>query len=143
LELRQNKLTGSDFAEIARLYPNLYKLKVGQNPIKDLSIFKPFASAGLKKLELADTDAAKKGNYREELFKMLKDLEVIDGLNKEGDEIDSTLYDEDDEGDELDYEGDDGDFDDEEGDFEDDEDFDEDEEEEDEKPQRGKKQRKD
>jgi acidic leucine-rich nuclear phosphoprotein 32 family protein B len=42
LELRQNKLSGNDFAELVKLYPNLYKLKVGENPIKSLDVFKPF-----------------------------------------------------------------------------------------------------
>jgi hypothetical protein len=81
---------------------------------------------------------------------MIKGLQVLDGQDKEGNEVESTIYDNEDEGDELD-DGDDGkclfnldgEFDDDEGEFEDDEDFDDDdEEEEDEKPQKGKKQRK-
>jgi hypothetical protein len=94
----------------------------------------------LKKIELVDTEAAK-GNYREQLFKLIKGLETVDGKNNQGEEVDSTIYEDEDEGDEFDDDGEDGEFD-EEGDFEDDEDFDDEDEEEDEKPQKGKKQRK-
>jgi hypothetical protein len=54
----------------------------------------------LKKLELSNTDAAGKQNYRELLFKLIKELNTVDNLNKEGDEVDSTIYDE--EGEEFD-----------------------------------------
>jgi hypothetical protein len=40
LEIRQNNLSGSDFEQIKNLYPKLYKLKVGENPIKSLDVFK-------------------------------------------------------------------------------------------------------
>src|SRR5687768_9471135 len=36
LEIRQNKLNGSDFGDLKTLYPKLYKLKVGENPIDNL-----------------------------------------------------------------------------------------------------------
>jgi hypothetical protein len=122
LEIRHNNLNGVDFKELMNLYPQLYKLKVGENPVKSLDVFKPFISyPSLKKLELIDTEVTKKETYRDELFKLLKDVEVIDKMNREGDEIDSTIYDE--EGDEFeedDFEGDE--------DFEDEEDIDDDEE---------------
>jgi hypothetical protein len=148
-------LTGSDFGDLKTLYPNMYKLKAGENPIKSLDVFKPLTGGNLKKLELQGTDAAKKSNYRDELFKTLN-LEVVDGLNKGGDEVDSTIYDEGDEDfDEEDFEGNfpfkftlillnnlDGEFDEEE--FEDEEDYDEDDEDDDEDEEpapKGKKQR--
>ena len=131
LEIRNNHFSGIDFKELMNLYPQLYKLKVGENPVKSLDIFKPFISfTSLKKLELIDTDVTKKDTYRDELFKILKNVEIIDKMNREGDEIDSTIYDE--EGDEFeddDFDGEDDDFeddddieDDDEDDFEDDED---------------------
>jgi len=40
LELRQNKLTGDDFDLIKNLFPKLFKLKVGENPINSLDVFK-------------------------------------------------------------------------------------------------------
>ena len=40
LELRQNHLSGSDLGDLKGLYPHLKKLKVGDNPIKSLDVFK-------------------------------------------------------------------------------------------------------
>ena len=67
LEIRQNKLDGSDFSELKTLYPTLYKLKLGENPIKSidaLKIFKEFPT--LKKLELIGADLTKQDTYRDE-----------------------------------------------------------------------------
>lgn len=144
LEIRQNKLSGADFKELMQLYPNLYKLKVGQNPVKSLDVFKPFtAYASLKKLELLETDVTKKETYRDELFKLLKDVDIIDRMTRDGDEVDSTIYDE--EGDEMeddeDFEGDE-DFEDDDFEDEEDDDFDDDEEEDAPKNKNGKKARK-
>ena len=97
LEIRKNILNGTDFAELKSLYPKLYKLKVGGNPIKSVDVFKIFAAfPNLKKLELLESDVTKKETYRDELFKMLKDVDVIDKMTRSGDEVDSTVYDEED-----------------------------------------------
>lgn len=124
LELRTNQLTGSDFAKLKELYPELYKLKVGENPIKDLNVFKVLSDSVLRKLELTETPASNTKDYRNTLFSMISGLESVDGQTKEGEEASSTLY-EDDEG-ELAESGDEDDF---EG--EDDEEFEEYEDEED------------
>jgi hypothetical protein len=92
LEIRNNNLTGGDFAKLKNLYPNMYKIKVGENPIKSIDVFKPLAETNLRKVELEGTDAAKNKNYRDELFKILNNLVTIDGLNKDGEEVDSTIY---------------------------------------------------
>ena len=42
MEIRQNQLSGADFDKIRTLYPKLYKLKVGENAIKSLDVFKCF-----------------------------------------------------------------------------------------------------
>jgi hypothetical protein len=52
---------------------------------------------------LNTTEAGSRSNYREELFKLIKELNTVDNLNKEGDEVDSTIYDE--EGEEFDDDG--------------------------------------
>ena len=44
MELRQNNLTGEDFSKIKDLYPKLYKLKVGENPINSIDVFKCFVN---------------------------------------------------------------------------------------------------
>ena len=94
----------------------------------------------INKVELQNTDAASKSNYRSELFKMLPNLNTIDNKDKEGNDVESTLYDE--EGDEFDDEDvEDEDFDDDDDlEDEDDEEFDEeDEDEEEEKPKKKRK----
>lgn len=130
MEIRNNKLNGADFAELTSLYPNLYKLKVGANPIKSLDVFKALSKLqSLKKVELQDTEPSQKTNYRQDLFKLLSSLESVDGKDKKGGDVESTINDEDDEYDEEDAEFNDEDFedDDEEEDFEDDDDDDEEE----------------
>ena len=99
LQLRQNKLSGKDLNIIADLYPELYKLKIGENPIESLDVFKALANTQIKKLELTDTAASKTKDYKVTLFKMLKNVEVIDNAREDGEEVSSSVYDED-EGDE-------------------------------------------
>ena len=105
------------------------------------------ANYKIKKINLEGNPLTKKNeNYRKELFQMVPSLESIDGYDKDGNEVESTLYNEEDEeeGDDADYEEgeDDGDYsddvEDEEG--EDNGDDDEDDEEDDEeKPQKKSK----
>jgi hypothetical protein len=138
-------LNGTELADLKNYFPELYKLKVGDNPIKSIDVFKPLASfPQLKKLEVHGADFTNKDTYRDELFKMLKNVEVIDKMDRNGEEIDSTVYDEDDEFDGEDLEGDE-DFEDEdlEGDDDEDEDFDDDSEEEDPKNKSKKKPKRD
>ena len=135
LELRGNKLDGSDFASIITHFPELYKLKVGDNPIKSIDVFKALKDSNLKKIELQGTAVSEKNGYRAELFKIITSLDAVDSESKDGDEVSTTNYDEGDEDelDDEDLEGDD-EFD------EDEDDFDEEEsEEEEEKPKKGKK----
>lgn len=137
LELRGNKLDGSDFKSIHSLFPELYKLKVGDNPIKSIDVFKVLKDSNIKKLELQGTKVAEKDGYRADLFKIISGLETIDNQTKEGDDVSTTNYDEGDE-DELDDEDMEGDEEfDEEDEFDEDDD-DEDADEESEKPKKKK-----
>ena len=97
LELRSNHLNGQDFSKLKELYPELYKLKVGENPIKEVSVFKVLSDTTLEKLELAETPASTTKDYRNVLFSMIPELKSVDGLTKDGNEASSTIY-EDDEG---------------------------------------------
>jgi acidic leucine-rich nuclear phosphoprotein 32 family protein B len=141
LELRDNQLSGSDLGDLKSLYPNLYKLKLGNNQISSLDSLKVLGGfTQLKKLDVAGCKVTNKNTYREELFKVLKNVQVIDKMDRQSDEIDSTVY-EDEEGfediDDGELDEEDEEFDDEEGDF--DEEDEEDEEEEEPRP-KGKKQ---
>ena len=51
LEIRGNKLTGSDFNVIPSLYPQLYKLKLGENPISSLNVLESLSDSSIKKIE--------------------------------------------------------------------------------------------
>merc|ERR1712004_615186 len=149
LEIRQNNLTGKNFEQINDFFPKLYKLKVGENPISSLDAFKSLSNTQIKKIELKNTEASENSSYNNKLFDMIPSLISVDNLDKKGGEVETTLYeDEDEEGefgmseeDEFeDMEQMEGgefeeEFEDEEGEF--DEDFD-DEDEEDEVPKKKK-----
>mmetsp|Transcript_38470 Transcript_38470/g.39900 ORF Transcript_38470/g.39900 Transcript_38470/m.39900 type:complete len:217 (+) Transcript_38470:1-651(+) len=116
LEIRQNNLDGSDFEQLVDLYPDLYKLKVGENKIKSLDIFKKLADSNIRKIELAETAATESKDYRNTLFQMLKNVDIVDNQTRDGEEASSTIYEED-EG-EMGEELDDDEFDGEDEEFE-------------------------
>jgi hypothetical protein len=124
LEIRTNSLTGQDFAKLKELYPELYKLKVGENPIKDLNVFKSLSDSNIIKLELKDTPAAEGKDYRKTIFSFMTKLECVDGITKDGEEASSTIYedDEDEMGESADEDEFDGEDDEEMEEYEDDED---------------------
>lgn len=93
LEIRSNNLDGSDLGTLTELYPELYKLKLGENPIKDLNNLKGLANSELVKIELQDTPAAEAKDYRNTVYEILPKIEVVDGVNKNGDDVTSTFYD--------------------------------------------------
>jgi acidic leucine-rich nuclear phosphoprotein 32 family member B len=118
LEIRSNKLNGTDFAEITKLYPSLYKLKVGDNPIKSLDVFKFLKGSSIKKIELDGCPAISGNeNYRDDVFKLAIGLEIVDNMTKEGEYASTTNYEEDDEDEFDDGDEDDEDLDDEEGEY--------------------------
>jgi Leucine-rich repeat (LRR) protein len=117
LEIRQNNLSGKDFDGLKDLYPELYKLKVGENPIKSLEVFSSLADSSIKKIELVDTPASETKEYRKGLFTIMSNLEIIDNQTKDGDDASSTIY-EDDEGMEDDEGFEDDEFDGEDEEFE-------------------------
>ena len=128
--------------------PDLYKIKLEHNLIENLDNLKCLANYKIKKINLEGNPLTKKNeNYRKELFQMVPSLESIDGYDKDGNEVESTLYNEEDEeeGDDADYEEgeDDGDYsddvEDEEGEDNGDDDEDDDEEDDEEKPQKKSK----
>ena len=85
---------------LSKQYPSLYKLKVAENEITTLDVFKGLENLSeLKKLDVSKNPfVSNNGNYRENIFDMLKNLEVIDRTNKEGGEVESTVYDDVEEG---------------------------------------------
>ena len=125
--------------------PDLYKIKLEHNLIENLDNLKCLANYKIKKINLEGNPlTSNNANYRDELFKLVPSLESIDGINKEINQVDSTLYNEEgeEEDDDANYEEgeEDGDFSDdgegEEGEDKDDDDEDGEDDDEEEKPQK-------
>ena len=126
--------------------PKLYKIKLEKNLIDNLDNLKCLANYNIKKINLEGNPITTKlPNYREELFNLIPSLTSIDGIDKEGNKVESTLYGEDEEeeeDDDVNYEEaeEEGEFseEDEEGEDNGEEDDDEDDDD-DEKPQKKQK----
>lgn len=89
---------------------------------------------------MRSTDASKNTTYKTDLFKMIPSLNAIDNFDQKGEEVETTLYEDEDEEGDFGMSEDEDEFDDEEGEVEDmeegefDEDFEDDEDEEEEVP---------
>lgn len=93
LELQDNKLIGNDFIILSTIYPELYKLKLGNNPIKSLEVFKVFKDSNLRKIELQGTPVAEDSEFQANLFSMIDSLEVVNNTTLKGEIISTTDYD--------------------------------------------------
>ena len=141
-------MNGEDLEILLKNCPKLYKLKLEKNLIEKIDVLKCLENYNIKKLYLEGNPFIEPAlNYRELLFNMIPSLESIDHLNKEGNQIESTVYEDEGEEEEDDEElyddEDDGELEDDEDDEDEDEnDFgeeDEEDEEDDEKPHKRKK----
>ena len=125
--------------------PKLYKIKLEGNQIDNLDKLKCLADHHITKINLEGNPVTQSNpNYKKELFELIPSLKAIDGTDKNGEPVDSTLYgdeedeeEEDDEfneveGNEIDDDGGSQDYDDE--DEDDGEDDEENEDDEDERP---------
>jgi len=127
LELRNNKLSGRDLVKINTLFPELYKLKLGENSDIKLDDLSALKDSSIKKIELESTQVTQEKDYRDKVFEKIQNLEIVDNKTKDGDEVSSTIYDEEEDGefDEDDEFDEDGEFDEEEGEYDDEDDLDE------------------
>ncbi len=85
--------------------------------MKDLDSLKKFSK--LFQLDLSDTKLAQEENYRQQVYDLLPNLEIVDNIDKAGNEVD---YDEDEEDEFEDGEDDENEFDDDDDDDEEDDD---------------------
>lgn len=93
LEINQNLLTGKDFGKIVELYPNLHKLKVSNNIIESIDMFKAFEKSSIQKLEVLNNPFMEKDkNAVDKLFAMLYRVKIINRENRGGEEIETTDY---------------------------------------------------
>ena len=128
-EFEKNKIKGDDLDILSTQCPSLYKLKIEENEIDSLDKFKCLTKLKIKKLNIIGNPFVKSNEgYQNALFGMFGDtLESVDDKDKEGKEVESTVYgEEEDDGDEEfdekeenedddDGEDDDGDEDDDDG----------------------------
>ena len=122
LELIENEFPAADLKHLTQL-ADLQSLSLSSNDIKTVDDLKVLAELPISQLDLSDTPLAGQADYREQVFKVFKDLQILDNADQVGNEVEY----EDDEFDGTD--GEEGDFEDAEDDEEDDgEDFDDEEE---------------
>lgn len=141
LELMNNEFPAADLKHIAVL-AELQSLSISDNTIgtaEDLSVL---SKLPLAQLDISGTPLADQQDYRDKVFKLFKDLQILDNKDKDGNEVeyeDDEEFEDDEEGDE-DLDDEEG-FDDEE-DEEDEEDYDDDEDDEEEDDGNNKKTKK-
>ena len=93
LSLKNNKLKGDDFDIIPKNYPNLYKLKISFNQIDSIDKLSCLNQLQLKKLEIKENPFTKNDKeYRDKIYKLIPSLEIVDQMQKNGQEIDTTDY---------------------------------------------------
>ena len=93
LSLKNNKLKGDDFDILPKLYPNLYKLKISFNQIESIDKLSCLNKKKKKKIEVKENPFTKNDNeYRDKIYKMLPSLEIVDQMQKNGQEIDTSDY---------------------------------------------------
>ena len=99
MELGQNKLTGEDLDIIVKQCPHIYKIKLDSNEIKSLDILNPLTKLeSLRKISVKGNPFCETNqNYQKDLFEMIKTLESIDSHNKEGEEVETSVYEDDEE----------------------------------------------
>ena len=93
LSLKNNKLKGDDFDTIPKLYPNLYKLKISFNQINSIDKLSCLNQLQLKKIEVKENPFTKNDDeYRDKIYKMIPSLIIVDQMQKNGQEIDTSDY---------------------------------------------------
>jgi len=87
-------LTGNDLEILVKQCPNLYKLKIEDNEINSIDNFKCLSQLKeLKKINVKGNPFCdKEKNFKDKLFQMLSTLESVDSHNKEGGEVESSVY---------------------------------------------------
>lgn len=106
IELSDNKISGT--LEVLAQYPELKVIKLAGNKIKsleDITCLKNVTK--LENLDLAENPLCKQKDYSEKVWELLPGLKVLDGVDRDGEEVISLGDDEGDE--EEENEGEEGD----------------------------------
>ena len=99
LELAENSIKGDELKHLVKYANTLEVLKLANNKISKLEDLEPLkALTKLKNLDLDMNDVTEVAGYKDKVWQMFKDLQVLDRFNKEGEEVSSDDLDYDDEG---------------------------------------------
>jgi hypothetical protein len=86
LDLSMNRI--SEGLDNLSLCTELLQLNLSSNLISDIDSLRPLANLpNLLSLELADNSVTDIEDYREKVFELCSSIEVLDGLNAEGQEV--------------------------------------------------------
>merc|ERR1719464_227224 len=90
IELADNFLTGAELVHLCG-NENLVNLKLANNKISTIKDLECLAKlSNLRSLDLMGNPVTESDEaYTEKVFELIPSLEVLDGYNKEGDEVDS------------------------------------------------------
>lgn len=91
--MNDNKLEGDDLNIIVKQCPNLRKIKLENNNIKNVNNLKKLAGLNIKKINLRGNPLIKDNpDYKNKLFDIFLSLISIDGTDKEENDIESSEY---------------------------------------------------
>ena len=85
LELNDNKFPPEHLAKLAAL-ENLENLKLANSKVATLAQLEPLKGLPLRYLDLSDSPVAAVDGYRDKVYAMIPTLEVLDSLDKDGEE---------------------------------------------------------
>jgi len=86
LEAAENQITGAELSNLQKYSDTLVVLKLANNKINSIddNLVKTLSSfKSLKNLDLGENPITKTEGYREKIFALLPQLEVLDGHDKE------------------------------------------------------------
>ena len=93
LELSENELNGSDLAHLKKL-KGLICLNFGKNKIEKLSDLNQLKDlADLSNLDVRQNPVASVDDFQKKCFELLPNLEILNGFDKEGNEVSSDGFD--------------------------------------------------
>ena len=91
--MNDNKLDGNDLNILIKQCPNIRKLKLENNNISDIKNLNNLLGLNIKKIYLSGNPFIKDNpDYKEKLFDIFLSLISIDYSDKEGNDIESTEY---------------------------------------------------
>lgn len=88
IELNGNGLKGAELKHLLK-YEQLHTLKFAENAVESFAELEAIKGLTICNLSLAGNPVAEKEGYKEKMFELFEDLEVLDGQDREGNDVDS------------------------------------------------------